>query len=649
MSYTYTEALIEAAKKTDLAGLLDVLRNTSATVEGAPTNATSLLYGGIVYGNDSFKVADALVKSSAGEVGAARLVRIDESSVGRLLLEDRAGSFQSLVRAAIANELKATVAGFEQLSQSAKETLTNERFNSDVFGKDANGNRLPLPADPAKLSMWDIASGNWVDQAKGDFRLIVGKVSDTSIMLQTELPKLIAKAGNFFVDGVDINHFKTQGAAGGVNAMLTDGFTQTHATLVDLSPDNLNKFKALTPETIFDVMDSSRYIGFLDLLKNISAEHSILAARLKTGLEAIEAGAKALAESGVPKGLNKLGFGAGLFGLGFAVNAANAEAERGNNDAAWDIAKKFAAEFAGGAIGGIAGEALATLVVGLAVAAGAALSAPVIATTLVIGMLAGGFYGATGAGEFYELLKDRDGNKQRDIVDKLKNLFFGATSTITTPLPADLNGDKFTINASLSRDAMVANAKTSIAWRYALRELNSFVITDVSYAAHNTDGSLDLYNSTTGQGALTEAYLADRAAMLAWKLQFDKYNARDDDDPVIRGGRGHKPYSEEWNTNSIQGNWDFIDLATKLPGRAPLTLSIDGVGVSTSDHQVVFGSKNAIGFVAACAYQTSAKGRFGCNCRRRYAGAERLRIHAKNLSSKTPPARSMRLAGPKGP
>lgn len=89
---------------------------------------------------------------------------------------------------------------------------------------------------------------------------------------------------------------------------------------------------------------------------------------------------------------------------------------------------------------------------------------------------------------------------------------------------------------------------------------------------------------------MTDRYLADRAAMLAWKLQYEVNGARDDDD----GARvGAKPYNEDWDTNSIQGNWDFVDLTTHIPGGQPLTLAIDGTGISLSDHQIVFGTKTA--------------------------------------------------------
>jgi hypothetical protein len=95
-----------------------------------------------------------------------------------------------------------------------------------------------------------------------------------------------------------------------------------------------------------------------------------------------------------------------------------------------------------------------------------------------------------------------------------------------------------------------------------------------------------LFNQETNPAGLTDEYLADRAAMLAWKLQFDKANARDENDGPIRGGRASKPYNEDWDTSSIQGNWDFTDLGTKLPGGAPLKLAIDGTGNADGNYEL---------------------------------------------------------------
>ena len=111
-----------------------------------------------------------------------------------------------------------------------------------------------------------------------------------------------------------------------------------------------------------------------------------------------------------------------------------------------------------------------------------------------------------------------------------------------------------------------------LAYRYALRELNPFALIGADYSAHNADGSLDLYDEATGKGAMSEAYLQDRAVMLAWKIRY---------------GQEDKAYDAEYNTNKVNGNWDFVDKATGM------TLAIDGYGTSASDHQIVFGGAGA--------------------------------------------------------
>lgn len=62
-----------------------------------------------------------------------------------------------------------------------------------------------------------------------------------------------------------------------------------------------------------------------------------------------------------------------------------------------------------------------------------------------------------------------------------------------------------------------------LAYRYALRELNPFVVTGINYLArHNQDHSLDLYDATTGTGVWTQVALGDRAELLAEKLRFNQ-------------------------------------------------------------------------------------------------------------------------------
>ena len=132
-----------------------------------------------------------------------------------------------------------------------------------------------------------------------------------------------------------------------------------------------------------------------------------------------------------------------------------------------------------------------------------------------------------------------------------------------------------------------ANTPDGLAYRYALANLNPFAVTgDASlYASHNAAGELNRHDPATGTGNLSDLYLQDRAAMLSWKLKFNVGAEDSDDDRLGIFNRGDKPYSEEWDSFSISGDWDFIDKASGI------TLAIDGVDLTTTiNHQIVFGS-----------------------------------------------------------
>lgn len=96
----------------------------------------------------------------------------------------------------------------------------------------------------------------------------------------------------------------------------------------------------------------------------------------------------------------------------------------------------------------------------------------------------------------------------------------------------------FEIRALPSSASMVARAKQNdaegLAYRYALKELNPFVLIGPAtvYASHNANGELDRYSAAADTGALTDLYLADRASFLSWKNQ---KNIKDiDDDTALQ-------------------------------------------------------------------------------------------------------------------
>lgn len=152
-----------------------------------------------------------------------------------------------------------------------------------------------------------------------------------------------------------------------------------------------------------------------------------------------------------------------------------------------------------------------------------------------------------------------------------------------------------------SRNTLVSKAQQTdaegLAYRYALTELNPFAINGdpALYSSHNANGELDLHDPDTGQGQLTKLYLQDRAAMLGWKMKYD-VGAEDEDDLFTYGDRADKPYSEEWSTDRISGDWNLKDLGSVVDG-SPLELFINGKGTSIftvdPNHQIVFGSSKA--------------------------------------------------------
>ncbi|MDZ7750462.1 MAG: hypothetical protein U5S82_02115 [Gammaproteobacteria bacterium] len=85
---------------------------------------------------------------------------------------------------------------------------------------------------------------------------------------------------------------------------------------------------------------------------------------------------------------------------------------------------------------------------------------------------------------------------------------------------SDGNGVVMALSAYDEPAQLVANARHSLAFRYALVNLAPFVVLnqDDVYAAHNTGGGLDLYDPATGSGALSAHYLEDRALYLSTLL-----------------------------------------------------------------------------------------------------------------------------------
>ncbi|MGB4069840.1 MAG: calcium-binding protein [Nitrospira sp.] len=160
-----------------------------------------------------------------------------------------------------------------------------------------------------------------------------------------------------------------------------------------------------------------------------------------------------------------------------------------------------------------------------------------------------------------------EGDSLEKTVDAFRKLFRDPALTITDPLPInsrvggfgdlanrnimyaaiqEITGRVATMQAQglvltitdltdpeLDRATLLARAEADtsegLAYRYALTELNPFVLTTNSesgtnalYSQFNTNGDLDLYDASTGVGTLTASYLDDRAAFLKEKIALNQ-------------------------------------------------------------------------------------------------------------------------------
>ena len=129
--------------------------------------------------------------------------------------------------------------------------------------------------------------------------------------------------------------------------------------------------------------------------------------------------------------------------------------------------------------------------------------------------------------------------------------------------------------AGKSAASLTALALGDVGYRYSFNQLTAFAVTGSAdlYDRFNNAAQLDLYNPQSGTG-LTEQYLADRAAMLFWKIQ--DYTA--DSTKVLLGDRPE--------------TYKYVDKTLKDSTGNDLTFTVRGrqVGSVGNPAMVTFGS-----------------------------------------------------------
>ncbi|HET7629819.1 MAG TPA: hypothetical protein VFK03_00430, partial [Candidatus Saccharimonadales bacterium] len=164
------------------------------------------------------------------------------------------------------------------------------------------------------------------------------------------------------------------------------------------------------------------------------------------------------------------------------------------------------------------------------------------------------------------------GNSNRDalyngLYDLQADVGFTAVAGRLQIIPAGTNPVALAGSALDGIDAM--------AYRYAIRELNPFVVLGDNgiYDLHNVDGSLDLYDGGLGVG-MTAEYIKARAELLNWKSQSFTNNG------------------ETLRSKDLL-NATYIDKTQKDISGSDLTFTVVGRQRSTADTKIVFGSEQS--------------------------------------------------------
>jgi len=95
---------------------------------------------------------------------------------------------------------------------------------------------------------------------------------------------------------------------------------------------------------------------------------------------------------------------------------------------------------------------------------------------------------------------------------------------------------------SVDAQTIEVNASTDLAYRYGLKQLNSFVLigNDTIYAPHNANGELDLYDTVNRTGTLTADWITDRAKLLFAELIRNTQDIADPQVAVLLPGSGDR-------------------------------------------------------------------------------------------------------------
>lgn len=456
---TAAEALVELANIKNEEQLRQLISQIDST---APGSQTILYSGAQLAGLKAYEIAEAAADSDA----AIRIV--GNSEVGRFLRIDQNTDLREALT---------------RIFESDPEQPGSRAYNF------LNGTPIP-PDGRAPNGIWDEVSTRFAAEAKGHVRLVTFDANPQLVFGASELKALLANPDVLSIEGIPADDLRQLVVKRDVEGLKAAFQRVTSSSFLSLA------LSGVTQETL---PDGTTRVNLGDLLNSRLVDHATWIRERPQALELVnnflprldEAQRNLLRESIVDVGayrdglrsvngqliLTHIGHAMSLLDVGMMSYEATTALRNGQVQQAGDIVLEWSADAVGtrvgAAVGGFVGNvALAALAAGGAVATGPAALAVISAA-----MLTGGLFGGQAARDFYALAKDLDKNGVRNLRNRMQNVLSDGLPLLGGALAADLNGgQQYTIDATMGREEMVLQATRDIAWRYALRELNPFVI-----------------------------------------------------------------------------------------------------------------------------------------------------------------------------
>ncbi|TBW48113.1 tandem-95 repeat protein, partial [Marinobacter halodurans] len=438
-------------------------------------------------------------------------------------------------------------AKFLDLNNSVLVEALENTFGDSPFERGTEANKFLFDVDyNGQPGAWALTSERFVSLAEGDVRILAPFANSERVFAQVELPLLLENPKVTSVDGIARNElFALRDAAGGAESVFNHvrNNSLVQFELSGLGHENYTDYLSLTPDDYAGIISENPA-----KLEELNTAIASLDDARKIEFKAWSSSLMSIGEDlavGTGKVLNKLGPLGAFAGFMFAASAAHSAEQAGDHEAAVQIMEDYAVDTTGSFVGELAGGMVGSIALAALAAVGVTVSLPVAAVAVFSAALVGGIFGAEALSAFYNDLEDKSDSERRDFLRKVATTIFGdavGSEEILSKVPAEsasqlryisltpnyetseLNPDPHLSSETFNYHVgeLVSGARSDVAVRYALKNLNPFVIEGADYSQHNVEGELDLYNDEHQTGAIREEWIEARAlTYLFQKMQQD--------------------------------------------------------------------------------------------------------------------------------